>query len=45
MPRTSADGARGQSVYFRDPDANLLELLCTEGQPVTEGEPLVRLSA
>jgi catechol 2,3-dioxygenase-like lactoylglutathione lyase family enzyme len=30
VPRQSADGARGQSVYFRDPDANLLELLCTE---------------
>ena len=30
VPRTSADGCRGESVYFRDPDANLLELLCTE---------------
>jgi catechol 2,3-dioxygenase-like lactoylglutathione lyase family enzyme len=30
-PRISADGCRGQSVYFRDPDANLLELLCTDG--------------
>jgi catechol 2,3-dioxygenase-like lactoylglutathione lyase family enzyme len=30
VPRTSADGCRGQSVYFRDPDANLLELLCSE---------------
>jgi catechol 2,3-dioxygenase-like lactoylglutathione lyase family enzyme len=31
VPRTSADGVRGQSVYFRDPDGNLLELLATEG--------------
>jgi catechol 2,3-dioxygenase-like lactoylglutathione lyase family enzyme len=31
VPRTSADGSRGQSIYFRDPDANLLELLCTDG--------------
>ena len=27
--RPAADGALGQSVYFRDPDANLLELLST----------------
>jgi catechol 2,3-dioxygenase-like lactoylglutathione lyase family enzyme len=30
VPRSSADGARGESVYFRDPDGNLLELLCTD---------------
>jgi catechol 2,3-dioxygenase-like lactoylglutathione lyase family enzyme len=29
VPRTAADGRRGQSVYFRDPDGNLLELLAT----------------
>ena len=25
--RTACDGRRGQSVYFRDPDGNLIELL------------------
>ncbi len=29
VARTSADGVRGESVYFRDPDGNLLELLAT----------------
>jgi catechol 2,3-dioxygenase-like lactoylglutathione lyase family enzyme len=29
VPRPAADGAEGQSVYFRDPDGNLLELLTT----------------
>ena len=31
VPRPAADGERGQSVYFRDPDQNLLELLSTDG--------------
>jgi catechol 2,3-dioxygenase-like lactoylglutathione lyase family enzyme len=31
VPRPAADGAGGRSVYFRDPDGNLLELLTTEG--------------
>ena len=26
-PRVSSDGRPAQSVYFRDPDGNLLELL------------------
>ena len=30
VPRPAADGKPGQSVYFRDPDGNLLELLTTE---------------
>ncbi len=30
VPRPAADGAAGHSVYFRDPDGNLLELLSTE---------------
>lgn len=30
VPRPAADGVVGQSVYFRDPDGNLLELLSTE---------------
>jgi catechol 2,3-dioxygenase-like lactoylglutathione lyase family enzyme len=30
VPRPAADGAAGQSVYFRDPDGNLLELLSTD---------------
>ncbi len=29
VPRPAADGQWGQSVYFRDPDGNLLELLST----------------
>jgi catechol 2,3-dioxygenase-like lactoylglutathione lyase family enzyme len=29
VPRTSADGLPGNSVYFRDPDGNLVELLAT----------------
>lgn len=30
VPRPAADGAPGRSVYFRDPDGNLLELLSTD---------------
>lgn len=29
VPRPAADGEMGASVYFRDPDGNLLELLST----------------
>jgi catechol 2,3-dioxygenase-like lactoylglutathione lyase family enzyme len=29
-PRRTADGMRAQSVYFRDPDDNLLELICAD---------------
>ncbi len=29
VPRPAADGELGSSVYFRDPDGNLLELLTT----------------
>ena len=31
VPRPAADGALGASLYFRDPDGNLLELLSTDG--------------
>jgi catechol 2,3-dioxygenase-like lactoylglutathione lyase family enzyme len=36
VPRPAADGAVGASLYFRDPDGNLLELLSTErgGVPI-----------
>jgi catechol 2,3-dioxygenase-like lactoylglutathione lyase family enzyme len=30
VPRPAADGRVGASIYFRDPDGNLLELLSTE---------------
>lgn len=30
VPRPAADGLSGQSVYFRDPDENLLEWLTTD---------------
>ena len=30
VPRPAANGELGQSVYFRDPDGNLLELLTTD---------------
>jgi catechol 2,3-dioxygenase-like lactoylglutathione lyase family enzyme len=30
VPRPAADGVWGTSVYFRDPDGNLLEFLTTE---------------
>jgi catechol 2,3-dioxygenase-like lactoylglutathione lyase family enzyme len=33
VPRPAADGKLGASVYFRDLDGNLLELLSTEGPP------------
>jgi catechol 2,3-dioxygenase-like lactoylglutathione lyase family enzyme len=29
VPRHTADGLPGQSVYFRDPDANLIELMAS----------------
>jgi catechol 2,3-dioxygenase-like lactoylglutathione lyase family enzyme len=31
VDRPAADGKAGRSVYFRDPDGNLLELLSTDG--------------
>ncbi len=31
VPRPAADGTLGRSVYFRDPDDNLLEFLSTDG--------------
>jgi catechol 2,3-dioxygenase-like lactoylglutathione lyase family enzyme len=36
VPRPAADGRPGASLYFRDPDGNLLELLSTDagGQPI-----------
>jgi len=30
VPRPAADGSPGESVYFRDPDGNLVELLTTD---------------
>jgi catechol 2,3-dioxygenase-like lactoylglutathione lyase family enzyme len=30
VPRPAADGKPGRSVYFRDPDGNLLEFLATD---------------
>ena len=30
VPRPAADGTLGQSVYFRDPDGNLVEFLTTD---------------
>jgi len=36
VPRPAADGRPGASLYFRDPDGNLLELLSTDvgGPPI-----------
>jgi catechol 2,3-dioxygenase-like lactoylglutathione lyase family enzyme len=32
VPRQTADGRSSQSVYFRDPDGNLLELMAADDQ-------------
>lgn len=32
VPRPAADGELGASIYFRDPDGNLLELLSTDSE-------------
>ena len=41
-PRPAANGVWGQSIYFRDPDGNLLELLTTlePSEPIPEFAPL-----
>ena len=38
VPRPAANGVWGQSIYFRDPDGNLLELLTTlePSEPIPE---------
>ena len=33
VPRPASNGERGTSVYFRDPDGNLLELLTLDAAP------------
>jgi catechol 2,3-dioxygenase-like lactoylglutathione lyase family enzyme len=38
VPRPAANGERGTSVYFRDPDGNLLELLTTSPQSLQTRE-------
>jgi catechol 2,3-dioxygenase-like lactoylglutathione lyase family enzyme len=33
-PRHTADGLAAPSIYFRDPDGNLLELMAADGSTV-----------
>ena len=42
VPRPAANGLWGQSIYFRDPDGNLLELLTTlePSEPIPGFAPL-----
>ena len=42
VPRPAANGVWGQSIYFRDPDGTLLELLTTlePSEPIPEFAPL-----
>ena len=39
VARIGSEGLPGQSVYFRDPDGNLLELLSTSGNVAPETGP------
>ena len=39
-PRIASDGSAATSVYFRDPDLNLIELLTTDGIDPSQRPPI-----
>src|SRR5262252_3586636 len=41
VARIAADGSAASSVYFRDPDQNLIELLTTDGIDPRQQPPIV----
>lgn len=41
VARIAADGSAATSVYFRDPDLNLIELLTTDGIDPSQRPPIV----